>query len=159
LTVKLHTDVDILIPVVKLKDGPGYIELSQSNEFSLGVRDPATNACSAPIILLPVNQLTVRGDRSMLTFDANGIRKTVDFSLASRTVGWVGGIGGAIGQAAVLKRTDIDSWITALRELGVTVKYRSVRRYYLTWSLGAFLFLVAIVVGFAILANAVTYRG
>jgi hypothetical protein len=124
--VVLTQNLDVYDGVSTFSARPAVMEINDDNTFTLAKVDPATNSKTEPIFTnVPVSQLVVKGSGSSLKFTHNGVTKRVDFSVASRAVGAVGGIIGMAVQSSMVGKSGIVYWVDALRKNGASVKYMS----------------------------------
>jgi hypothetical protein len=128
------------------------LELLDDDTLVVSKVDKRTGLSTEPIFSAPLHALVASGYRSVLTLNAGGVRRRVDF--AKRTNGAFA-LGGAIGLiAATLAAGDggIVHWVDELRARGVDVKYRSGRARLIA-TLVFLVVIVVVVLGFRVFAN------
>jgi hypothetical protein len=124
--VVLTQNLDVYDGVSTFSARAAVMEINDDNTFTLAKVDRATNAKIEPIFTnVPLSQLIVKGSGSSLKFSHAGVTKRVDFSVASRAVGAVGGVIGMAVQSSMVNKSGITYWVDALRKNGASVKYMS----------------------------------
>jgi hypothetical protein len=124
--VVLSQNLDVYDGVSTFSARPAVMEINDDNTFTLAKVDRATNAKIEPVFTnVPLSQLTVKGTGSSLKFSHAGVTKRVDFSVASRAVGAVGGVIGMAVQSSMVNKSGVTYWVDALRTNGASVKYMS----------------------------------
>jgi hypothetical protein len=125
----------LITHAVKLYDGfaptDGVVTINDDNTFVLAQLD-ATGQPGAPEMNVPLGSLVVRGRATRLTFSANGVRRSAEFSIVSQLArnygGWAGDMGQAAGVIAggvLAANSGVGPFVAALRKGGASVKYLS----------------------------------
>jgi hypothetical protein len=149
----------ILTHPVKLYDGfppgAGMITINDDNTFQLTKVDPSTNQPISTVISTPLSGLLVRGRATRLTFTAGGVKRSVDFSLASELVQNELGLAGDIAGGVLAGKSGVKDVVAALRKGGATVKYLTYwQRRALNWAIALGIFVIVIVViGLAVISQ------
>ena len=125
----------IITHAVKLYDGfppgNGVVTINDDSTFVLNKVDDAGQPVST-LMSTPLSGLSVRGRATRLTFSADNVRKSVEFSLGSELArnygGWAGDMGQAAGVIAggvLANKSGVKPFVDALRAHGASVRYLS----------------------------------
>jgi hypothetical protein len=154
--------VPIVTHTVQLYDGftmfsatPAVVDVDDDkNTFQLSKIDSAGNRTES-VFNVPINQVVVRGRATRLRLLVGGVRKMIDFSMASTVVQGFGGMAGEIAGGVLDSKSGVNQIVAALRKGGAEVHYWSYwKRVGITWLIAiGFIVVIIVIIALAALAQ------